>query len=97
MISENVVILTKAEFHKRIMDAYQRGIERGIREATTPQGCHAGSDGDCSWLLCPQNKDGEPEKSGRHCPLDIDRNEGLPTAADVRGILADGQTLKTEG
>lgn len=32
--------------------------------------CHAGSDGECNWSKCPQIKDGEPEKSGRHCPLD---------------------------
>ena len=32
--------------------------------------CHAGSDGDCSWSDCPQLRDGEPVKSGRHCPLD---------------------------
>ena len=33
--------------------------------------CHAGKDGDCNWGRCPQNRDGEPTKSGRHCPLDI--------------------------
>jgi len=38
--------------------------------------CHAGSDGDCSWSGCPQPRDGEPVKSGRHCPLDA-----LPRAA----------------
>lgn len=32
--------------------------------------CHAQRDGDCSWGLCPQTKDKEPESSGRHCPLD---------------------------
>ena len=31
--------------------------------------CHAGQDGDCIWEHCPQNRDGEPMKSGRHCPL----------------------------
>jgi RNA polymerase-binding transcription factor DksA len=31
--------------------------------------CHAGSDGDCDWPDCPQTRDGEPEKSGRDCPL----------------------------
>lgn len=34
--------------------------------------CQAGRDGDCIHPLCPQNRDGEPEKSGRHCPLDHD-------------------------
>lgn len=32
--------------------------------------CHADRDGDCYWTGCPQIKDGEPHKSGRHCPLD---------------------------
>ncbi len=32
--------------------------------------CRAGRDGDCVWKKCPQHQDGEPVKSGRHCPLD---------------------------
>jgi hypothetical protein len=32
--------------------------------------CQADGDGDCMWKLCPQHRDGEPRKSGRHCPLD---------------------------
>ena len=32
--------------------------------------CHAGQDGECNWDKCPQIKDGEPIKTGRHCPLD---------------------------
>jgi predicted nucleotidyltransferase len=32
--------------------------------------CHADKDGDCDWVGCPQNRDGEPMKTGRHCPLD---------------------------
>lgn len=32
--------------------------------------CHSDRDGDCSWCNCPQNRDGEPHKTGRHCPLD---------------------------
>ena len=27
-------------------------------------------DGECTWEGCPQIRDGEPETSGRHCPLD---------------------------
>ena len=34
--------------------------------------CHSFQDGDCVWEKCPQLRDGEPEKSGRHCPLDKD-------------------------
>jgi hypothetical protein len=33
--------------------------------------CAAARDGDCSHIDCPQLRDGEPVKSGRHCPLDI--------------------------
>lgn len=32
--------------------------------------CHANRDGDCSNATCPQLRDGEPAKSGRHCPID---------------------------
>lgn len=35
------------------------------------ESCRADRDGDCSWSGCPQRRDGEPEGSGRHCPLDI--------------------------
>lgn len=31
--------------------------------------CGAGMDGDCYAGGCPQNRDGEPMKSGRFCPL----------------------------
>lgn len=34
--------------------------------------CHADRDGDCYWTGCPQLRDGEPFKTGRHCPLDAD-------------------------
>ena len=32
--------------------------------------CRAAKDGECHWASCPQERDGEPKKSGRHCPLD---------------------------
>lgn len=32
--------------------------------------CAASRDGECNHEECPQNRDGEPEKSGRHCPID---------------------------
>ncbi len=38
-------------------------------------GCHAGRDGECNWKQCPQNRDGEPGRTGRHCPLDINEEE----------------------
>lgn len=31
--------------------------------------CHSSNDGECNWEHCPQLRDGEPEKSGRSCPL----------------------------
>jgi hypothetical protein len=43
-------------------------------KAYQPNRCHGHEDGDCFWSGCPQLRDGEPEKSGRHCPLD-DRND----------------------
>lgn len=35
-----------------------------------PEKCAANRDGDCTHPFCPQNLEGEPMKSGRHCPLD---------------------------
>jgi len=32
--------------------------------------CQADDDDYCDWKECPQLRDGEPERSGRHCPLD---------------------------
>jgi hypothetical protein len=47
--------------------------------------CYADRDGDCDHPLCPQLRDNEPHKSGRHCPLDTDENlEWLdPGAAEI--------------
>lgn len=39
-----------------------------------PASCHAMRDGDCAWEGCPQDRDGEPARSGRHCPLDTERD-----------------------
>lgn len=33
--------------------------------------CQASKDGDCTWPGCPQNRDNEPDATGRHCPLDM--------------------------
>ena len=32
--------------------------------------CHASHDGECGWEKCPQLRDEEPLKTGRHCPRD---------------------------
>lgn len=37
--------------------------------------CKSGKDGDCNAADCPQERDGEPAKTGRHCPLDWDREQ----------------------
>lgn len=37
--------------------------------------CQSDDDGYCDWEHCPQLKDNEPYKSGRHCPLDIDEDD----------------------
>lgn len=31
--------------------------------------CQAKDDGCCDWSCCPQHRDGEPERTGRFCPL----------------------------
>jgi hypothetical protein len=37
--------------------------------------CRSKFDGECHWAGCPQLRDGEPEASGRHCPLDCEDDE----------------------
>ena len=37
--------------------------------------CHSQKDGNCNCESCPQLRDGEPERTGRHCPLDWNREE----------------------
>lgn len=36
--------------------------------------CHATGDGRCIWSTCPQERDSEPGRSGRHCPLDYEED-----------------------
>jgi len=36
--------------------------------------CQSDDDGDCDWPGCPQRRDGEPERTGRHCPIDAAEN-----------------------
>jgi hypothetical protein len=42
--------------------------QHGARDPTL---CQSGKDGDCTWEHCPQVRDKEPDRSGRHCPLDL--------------------------
>lgn len=44
---------------------------RREREGTFVELCHGDRDGECHWAKCPQLADGEPVRSGRHCPLDL--------------------------
>lgn len=48
-----------------------RQSRRAYYEDERATQCRAGSDGDCSWGSCPQERDGEPMATGRHCPLDL--------------------------
>lgn len=47
----------------------------GRRLPVANEPCHSAKDGECEWAHCPQIRDGEPDKSGRHCPLDLAWNE----------------------
>lgn len=40
-----------------------------------PMYCQSDRDGDCRNQACPQLRDNEPAKTGRHCPLDIHDDE----------------------
>jgi hypothetical protein len=70
---------TKAQIKKafcaRMVDAYfaiddKRKKEEAERVKLLLKRCAAGRDGECGHPQCPQIRDGEPVKSGRHCPLD---------------------------
>lgn len=37
--------------------------------------CAASRDGECAHRDCPQLRDNEPGKTGRHCPLDVSEDE----------------------
>jgi hypothetical protein len=53
-------------------------VARPLAGHRATQHCHADLDGDCSWRHCPQKRDGEPNKSGRSCPLWIkDIKDGM--------------------
>jgi hypothetical protein len=48
-----------------------RSIELKVSGYDPGSHCHAQNDGDCTWDACPQMRDGEPEKTGRTCPLPL--------------------------
>lgn len=47
----------------------------GLSSEAVGHYCHSGKDGDCIWAHCPQNRDNEPHATGRHCPIDLHREE----------------------
>lgn len=54
----------------RITAKRRAPIIRELRLGPNGPRCRAAKDGDCSWVDCPQLRDDEPAKSGRHCPID---------------------------
>lgn len=65
-----------AEVARRFMDKID-SLKSSLKEKPSSQAesCHADRDGECKWRRCPQLRDGEPEKSGRHCPIDVEKND----------------------
>ena len=37
--------------------------------------CRSDEDGECDWKKCPQKRDDEPKKTGRHCPYDVEARD----------------------
>lgn len=52
-----------------------------------PMRCHAGRDGDCTHPDCPQLRDGEPVRSGRDCPLDVDASGCVLVPANTVALV----------
>lgn len=72
MISKDVHILTTRDLEEIKHVEYRRGRANAFSDmADENPRCHGASDGDCMWELCPQLRDGEPAKTGRHCPIDV--------------------------
>lgn len=55
--------------------APKEATPRPAQVERSPTRCTAARDGECFHAQCPQLLDGEPEKSGRHCPLDTGRDD----------------------
>lgn len=67
---EFFVEVVNAAFGSRVANIL---LERGIDSAEPLLRCAAASDGECWHSQCPQIQDGEPQRSGRHCPLDTNK------------------------
>lgn len=72
----DVLSRREAMVEESIYDTGARPYSMGLGQpmpsgVVHPAACHGDRDGDCHWSECPQKRDGEPWKSGRHCPLDV--------------------------
>ena len=60
-----------AKYVERARSREKRSRDAWTRVLKAKRACLADSDGECSAEdYCPQLADGEPAKSGRHCPYD---------------------------
>ncbi len=59
----------------QVLSAKVRELQEKVLDLTPLLQCASHQDGDCHHRKCPQIKDGEPAKSGRHCPLDTSSKE----------------------
>jgi len=66
--------LLRAVHHRRPVST-QHNVEQPRVELKDHGHCHADDDGYCTFKDCPQLRDGEPKKSGRHCPRDKHEDE----------------------
>jgi hypothetical protein len=60
--------------HRLARTGELKRVGRGLYVAGEPL-CRADRDGECFWHRCPQIRDDEPKKSGRHCPYDREVDE----------------------
>lgn len=63
--------------HARARKQCEQNAEREalMKGAPHTDRCKADRDGECDWAGCPQLRDGEPKRSGRHCPRDVSEEE----------------------
>lgn len=52
-------------------EKHRAEVEEHAKAHGPPPRCRAARDGECSAVDCPQLRDGEPAKTGRHCPWDL--------------------------
>lgn len=54
--------------------------------------CHAARDGECNWSGCPQARDGEPHRSGRHCPMDRHPDDPCDEVWSLDWVIVGGES-----